>query len=95
MAVEKLRGAVADLAGRLELPADLIAGVPRVQITGYRALTVEQHHGIEQYQPDEVCIRVAGGRVRVAGEELTIQRMDRTIVALAGTVRSVALETLP
>lgn len=95
MAGERLRAAAARIAGRLELPAELIAGVPRVCITGKNEVTVEQHRGVAHCTPDEICVRAADGLVRVTGAELRIRKMDKNIIALTGCVYAVALEGTP
>ena len=92
MAEKTLRGELARLSGALDLPGDLIAGVPRVELTGCGEAVIEQHRGIAHFSPDEVCIRVRGGIVRVTGSSLSIRRMNRAQIALTGCVAAVALE---
>ena len=92
MAGERLRGELARLSGALELPGDLIAGVPRIELTGNGEAVIEQHRGIAHFSPEEVRVRVCGGEVRVTGSGLRIRRMNRAQIALCGTVLSVALE---
>ena len=39
-------------AERLALPADSMAALPRITLTGRRQLLVEQHKGLTQYASD-------------------------------------------
>lgn len=92
MAIQRLRERLARLSASLELPADLVAGVPKLEVTGNGELVLEQHRGIERYSPEEVCIRVRPGAVRVAGSGLYIRLMNSKRIALRGTIRSITLE---
>ena len=51
-----------EIAGRLDLPAETVAGVPKLTVTGRRRALIENHRGLLQYSRD--CIEVDGGRVR-------------------------------
>ena len=72
---ERILVKAADL---LDLPSDIVAGLPRVEITGGRELLMENHHGILEYGGE--CIVIHGGRVMVrvsgAGLELTAVTAD-------------------
>ena len=76
----------------LDLPADVVAGVPRVELTGDSELRMENHHGILAYGTEE--IRVSGGRliIRVVGEELGLKAMNSSELLITGRLRAVELE---
>ncbi|MCD8353887.1 MAG: YabP/YqfC family sporulation protein, partial [Clostridiales bacterium] len=59
-------------AEALELPADVVAGAPLIELVGKRELRMENHRGILSYGPEEISI--SGGRlvVGVRGEGLTL-----------------------
>ena len=40
----------------LELPADLAAGVPRLELTGDSQLSMENHRVILSYGTEEICV---------------------------------------
>ena len=50
-------------AEALELPGDVVAGLPRVELTGDRELRMENHRGILAYGAEE--IQISGGRLVV------------------------------
>ena len=76
----------------LDLPADVVAGVPRVELTGDGELRMENHRGILDYSSEE--IHVSGGKlaVRVLGENLELRAMSRTELLITGRIRAVELE---
>ena len=78
-------------AEALELPGDVVAGLPRIELTGDRELRMENHRGILAYGSDE--IQIAGGRlvVKVRGENLELRAMNAGELLITGTLRGVDL----
>ena len=78
-------------AEALELPGDLVAGLPRVELTGDRELRMENHRGILAYGSQE--IQISGGRlvVKVRGENLELRAMNAGELLITGALRGVDL----
>ena len=78
-------------AEALELPGDVVAGLPRIELTGDRELRMENHRGILAYGSDE--IQIAGGRlvVKVRGENLELLAMNAGELLITGALRGVEL----
>ena len=78
-------------AEALELPGDVVAGLPRVELTGDRELRMENHRGILTYGSQE--IQISGGRlvVKVRGEDLELRAMNAGELLITGTLRGVDL----
>ena len=76
----------------LDLPADLLAGLPRLELIGDCQLRMENHKGILSYGTDE--IRVSGGKliIRVVGEELELKAMNASELLISGHLRAGELE---
>lgn len=72
----------------LELPGDVVAGLPRIELLGDRELRMEFHKGILAYGTQE--IHISGGKlvVRVKGEELELRSMDPTQLLITGRIQS-------
>ena len=79
-------------ASRLDLPAEVVAGQPRLELTGFSRLSVEQHRGVLEYTEEAVTVALREGKVRVTGENLSISLMNHTFVVVDGVLRNVALE---
>ena len=92
MAEQELRRQLARLASLLQLPGDLVAGVPKLELTGFGELVLEQHRGIERYAPEEITVRVSLGMIRITGDGLIIRQMNDKRIAVTGRIRAVALE---
>lgn len=73
----------------LDLPADVVAGVPRMELLGDREFRMEFHRGILAYGRSE--IHISGGKliVRVKGEGLELRSMDPTQLLITGTITGV------
>ena len=74
-------------AEALELPGDLVAGLPRIELTGDRELRMENHRGILAYGSRE--IQISGGRlvVKVRGENLELRAMNAGELLITGALR--------
>ena len=80
------------LAEALSLPADVLAGVPKVTVTGARRVLVENHRGLLRYERD--IIEISGGRVmlRVRGENMELVVMRRSDLLIEGEIFSAEFE---
>lgn len=78
-------------AVKLALPADSMAALPRVTLTGRRQLLVEQHRGLARYEPDCVEVELGAFRLRVRGGELRLAAMDRDAVLFTGAISALEL----
>jgi sporulation protein YqfC len=76
-------------ADAFDLPADVVAGLPRIEITGCRELLIENHRGILEYGEEEIDVN--GGRVivKVKGNGLQLKSMNATELMMCGTILSV------
>ena len=70
----------------LELPADLAAGVPRLELTGDSQLRMENHRGILSYGTEEICVSAGAMVVRVRGEGLDLKAMTGAELLIRGRI---------
>ncbi len=79
-------GALERASRFLDLPADILAGLPRIQIIGCREILVENHKGILLY--GETDIHINGGDVvlKLHGEGLSILAMNTTDLLIRGQI---------
>ena len=61
-------GGVLDTVAELfDLPADLVAGLPHLEMMGSRQLYLEHHTGILAYSDEQIDVNTTGGVLRVPG----------------------------
>ena len=74
-----------------DLPGDLVAGLPRVELTGSRELRMENHKGILAYGTDE--IHVSGGKliIKIRGSNLELRAMTASELLITGEIAGIDL----
>ena len=84
-------GLLEKTAELLDLPADALAGVPRLEVVGDSELRMETHKGILAYGTEE--IHVSGGSfvVRVRGDGLELRAMTGLELLITGQIRQIDL----
>ncbi len=80
-----------DIAEKLNIPGQIMPGVPRITITGRRRALIENHGGIIKYGGELIEL---GGKTRVLirGSELQIVAMNRTDMVISGRILSAEYE---
>ena len=91
MAVAGKEGLLARASRMLDLPGDVVAGLPRIELIGNRELRMEQHRGILAYGPEEIHISSGKMVVRVKGSGLELRAMDPTQLLITGEIAGVEL----
>jgi len=87
-----MTGLLEKLSERLDLPAEALAGAPRVTLTGSDRVLVENHRGLLRYTETELEIACAHGLVRVRGAELLLRAMDERMLLITGRVTGVDVD---
>lgn len=91
MNVGEKGGLLARASRAFDLPGDVLAGLPRMELIGREELRMEQHRGILSYGPEE--IHISGGKmvVRVRGSGLELRAMTPTELLITGEIQGVEL----
>ena len=78
---------------RLDLPVEMAAGVPRMELMGQRQFFMDQHKGVLSYSTE--CIELGGGGlvVRLTGRQLQLLAMTEEELRVGGTIEKVELVT--
>lgn len=78
-------------AQMFDLPADVIAGVPKLEVVGDREFRMENHRGILSCSGDE--IHISGGiyLVKISGHDLEVRSMTGLEVLITGKIDAVEL----
>ncbi len=84
-------GLLEKTAQAFDLPADALAGLPRVELVGDRELRMENHRGILAYGTQE--IHVSGGPfvIKVMGEGLELRAMTGLELLITGHITGIQL----
>lgn len=82
-------GVLTTVAELFDLPADVVAGLPRLEMVGGRQLYLEHHSGILAYSETQIDVNTAGGVLRVKGDTLTLLAMTAGELRIGGQIFSV------
>ncbi len=87
----KRDGLLVKTAQVFDLPGDVVAGLPRIELTGNGELRMENHKGILAYGSEE--IHISGGKlvVKVRGVDLELRSMNANQLLIGGTIFGVDL----
>ena len=79
------------VAELFDLPADIVAGLPHLEMVGNRQLFLERHTGILGYSEEQIDVNTVSGVVRVRGQRLTLVAMTAEEVRIGGVISTVEL----
>ena len=84
------RGGVLNAVAELfDLPADVVAGLPRMELIGNRQLYLEHHTGILAYTQELIDANTPAGVLRVRGEELSLLALTGEELRIGGRIDAV------
>ena len=78
--------ALSAVAELFDLPADVIAGLPRLELIGSRQLYLERHRGILSYSGERIDANTPAGVLRIGGQNLTLLAMSGEELRVGGTI---------
>ena len=77
------------MAELFDLPADVVAGLPRLELVGSRQLYLERHRGILAYSRTCIDANTPAGVLRVRGEDLTLLALTGEELRIGGRIDAV------
>ena len=86
---ERSGGVLGSVAELFDLPADVVAGLPRVEMVGGRQLYVEQHNGILSYSEEQIDVNTGCGVLRLRGRGMTLMAMTAEELRIGGQIDAV------
>lgn len=81
-------GVLGTVAELFDLPADVVAGLPRLEMVGGRQLYLEHHTGLLSYTEEQIDANTAAGVLRVKGKRLTLLAMTAGELRIGGELHS-------
>jgi len=80
------------IAGKLELPRDILLNMPKITVTGDNEITIENHKGVILFEQNEVKINSNLGLISVCGGNFEILFMGGSTLTLSGKFKSIVYE---
>ena len=83
---ERILSPVAEL---FDLTADVVAGLPHLEMIGQRQLYLENHTGLLSYTDTQIDVNTTGGVLQVRGSRLTLLAMTGEEVRIGGCIDAI------
>ena len=84
-------GIMNTVAELFDLPADIVARLPHLELVGGAQLYLERHTGILGYSQEQIDINTVSGVLRIKGEKLTIIAMTAEELRVGGEISAIEL----
>ena len=76
----------------LELPKEVYSNIPKIIITGFDEMIIENYKGILEYEEFFVRINTHIGIVSINGYELNLENMTDDDIKVTGKIESIDIE---
>lgn len=86
---QKDGGMLSSVAELFDLPADIVAGLPHLELIGSRQMFLERHQGILSYSEETIDINTSGGILRVCGTGLSLLAMTAEELRIGGNIAEI------
>ena len=73
-------------ARKLDLPADIAAGLPHLELCGFCECSMDCHTGILEYETHEIVVALNIGTVTIQGSGLEMRLMQRDRLRVTGSI---------
>jgi sporulation protein YqfC len=85
----KRDGVLSAVAELFDLPGDVVAGLPHLEMVGDRQLFLERHQGILSYSETRIDVNTARGVLRIQGRGLNLLAMTAEELRVGGVIDGV------
>ena len=73
----------------LELPKDLLMGLPIISMEGNRSMCIMNHRGLVCYKNDKIIVATRSGSIQITGRELNIPEFTCDVVEIRGYLEGI------
>ena len=78
----------------LEMPKEIYSDVPKITITGFDEMIIENYKGILEYEEFFVKIKTYIGNININGYQLELENMTNDDIKVKGKIESIDLESI-
>ena len=90
--MKRKRNAISKIDRILEMPQEVYTDTPKITITGFNEMIIENFKGILEYEDYYVRINTALGIININGYELKLENMTNDDIKVKGKVESIDIE---
>ena len=78
----------------LEIPQEVYSNIPKLTITGFDEVILENYKGILEYEETYTSISTYIGIVNIKGYNLNLEKMTNDDIKIIGKIENIELERL-
>ena len=78
----------------LEIPEEVYTNVPKITITGFSEIILENYKGILEYEEFFASISTHIGIVNINGYNLNLEKMTNDDIKITGQIESIELDRI-
>lgn len=90
--MKKKKSAISKLDRLLEMPEEIYTDTPKITITGFNEIIIENFKGILEYEDYYIRINTSLGIININGYELKLENMTNDDIKVNGKVESIDIE---
>ena len=88
----KKRNSISKLDRLLEMPQEVYTDTPKITITGFNEMIIENFKGILEYEDYYIRINTSLGIININGYELKLENMTNDDIKVKGKIESMDIE---
>lgn len=78
----------------LEMPEEVYSNIPKLTITGFNEIVLENYKGILEYEEFFASISTHIGIVNINGYNINLEKMTNDDIKITGKIESIELERI-
>lgn len=90
--MKKKKNAISKIDRILEMPQEVYTDTPKITITGFNDMIIENFKGILEYEDYYIRINTSLGIININGYELNLENMTNDDIKVNGKVESIDIE---
>lgn len=90
--MKKKKSAISKIDRILEMPQEVYTDMPKITISGFDEMIIENFKGILEYEDYYIRINTSLGIININGYELKLENMTNDDIKVKGKVESVDIE---
>lgn len=76
----------------LEMPKEVYSNIPKISITGFEEMIIENFKGILEYEEFFVRVKTQIGIININGYSLNLENMTNDDIKVSGIIESLDIE---
>ena len=90
--MKKRKKAISKIDRLLEMPEELYTDTPKLTITGFNEMIIENFKGILEYEDFYIRVNTSLGIININGIELKLETMTNDDIKVTGNIESMEIE---